>query len=200
MSLAERYLNWSPTKKNVFYLSCLAIVVTLALTPFAFFSNPGVPFGFLVGSATSILAYLSIVWGANLLTYGGESTQKAAAGLSALFNIARMAVYCGVLAIAACCTFMWENNWLNFWSVFAAFFPMPIVLAITTTLDKKKAEPVSLSGDPSMHKSESEDSEVTEADVEENDELERLKAEKEKLERQIASLESEKKDGGKDNG
>lgn len=154
MTLAERFNNWDEFRKNVFVLSAFAILVTALLLPFCFFNLPGVPFGFLVGSIVSLIAYLTIVKGSSLLLSGNGGA--ASAGLTVLFVTLRLALYGGILVLAAFCTFRWNFAWLNFWGVFAGIVPMPILISVMEYLKRRKAtkEPSSLRSDPSMFKGE----------------------------------------------
>lgn len=154
MTLAERFNKWDEYRKNLFILSAFGIFVTILLLPFCFFSLPGVPFGFLLGSIVSLIAYITIVKGSSLLLTGNGGA--ATTGLTFVFVILRFALYGGVLVLAAFCTYRWNFAWLNFWGVFSGIIPMPALISIMELIKRHKAKgaPTSLQSDPSMFKAE----------------------------------------------
>jgi hypothetical protein len=138
MKLSEKFVNWEEWKRNVFILSIFAVVVTIALLPFALLGNPGIAVGFLLGSVISVLAYLSIVYSSFAILR--KDNDGKGMGLSVFFSFARMGLYAIGLVLGALATFVFKNAWLNFWAIFAAYMPMPALIAVLHIigLGKKK--------------------------------------------------------------
>lgn len=127
--MKKHFSDFSSTQRVCFLLGVLTIVVFAALLPFAFFDKPGLSFGWLVGNAISLLAYLSIVYGSKTLLSQGN-TKPLALGLTTLFSILRFVLYGVGLLFGALCTFYWHNPWLNFWTVFAGYMGMPLFVVL----------------------------------------------------------------------
>lgn len=144
MGLAKAYEKWPTVQRNLFLLGSLDVFVALCLLPFLFFDLPGLFVGWLVGSAISLLAYLSIVYMAGAITgsVNEEKRSGRAVGLSVFFGLLRFALYAGGLALSAYLTFRAKNPWLNFWALFAAYVPMPIVLAVETLIGRREDKKV----------------------------------------------------------
>ena len=138
MKLSEKFVNWEEWKRNVFILSVLAIVVTVALLPFALLGQPGIATGWLVGSMISVLAYLSIVYSSFAILR--KDNDGKGMGLSVFFSFARMGLDAIGLVLGALTTFVFKSPWLNFWAIFAGYLPMPGLIAILhfIGLGKKK--------------------------------------------------------------
>ena len=138
MKLSEKFVNWEDWKRNVFILSIFAVVVTIALFPFALLGNPGIAVGFLLGSVISVLAYLSIVYSSFAILR--KDNDGKGMGLSVFFSFARMGLYAIGLVLGALATFVFKNAWLNFWAIFAGYLPMPALIAVLHLigLGKKK--------------------------------------------------------------
>ena len=128
MKLSEKFVRWNEWQRNLFFLSAFALIVAVALLPFALLGQPGVPFGWLVGSAISLLAYLSIVYTSFAIT--NKDNDGKGMGLSVFFSFARMGLYAIGLVLGGLMTFVFKNAWLNFWTVFAGYMPMPILISI----------------------------------------------------------------------
>ena len=140
-SLKQKYETWSEAGKNIFILACIAVFGALVCLPFCFFDNIGVLFGWLLGSAVNVFAYVSIAKGASWLL-GGKSAKMGY--LSALFALLRLALYAGGLVLAAFCSFRWgslSHGYCNLVSLALAYMPMWIVLLIATLIRNKKAQP-----------------------------------------------------------
>ena len=128
MKFPEKFANWSETKRNVFVLSAFAVVVAILLLPFAFFGLPGLTVGWILGSIISIFAYTTIVFASHVILR--KDNDGKGIGLTVVFSFLRMVIYAAGLALGALVTFVWKNPWLNFWTVFAGYMPMPILVAI----------------------------------------------------------------------
>lgn len=125
-------------------LCWIALLGFLATSVFFFLSNPGVPLGWLFGSAIEIVCYITIVKGTSFLLDPNKLNRKR--GLIApLFMLLRLALYAGGLVLAAFATFRWgsmSSSYLNFWAVFAAYMPMVVLLLFVTFYRLKKQSPV----------------------------------------------------------
>jgi len=155
--MAKFYAKLSETGKNVFILVAITVIVFVLLSPFFLLGNVGIPLGWLLGSATEIVCYLTIVFGAGLLTSSVGKKSSVAAGLAVLFNSLRLVFYAGGLVLGGLCTYKWQNNLLNVWTVFAGYLPLLFVLAITALVkaQKEKKHPSSESiAIPSAEKAE----------------------------------------------
>lgn len=192
-TLAEKFVSWPDWKKNSFIILMVGVVGTLCLTPFIFYSNPGVPFGFFIGVCVSILAYLSICYyGYNIVASSEGVSKTGGTALSVAFNLGRFLLYAGILVIAALCTFRWNNNWFNFWGVAAGYLPMPVILGTVSLIKNRKGAPETIiPDDPSMHIDEDEPSNEKES---KEAQLEKLKAQNKALEEKIKKLEEENRD------
>lgn len=155
--MAKFYVNLSEKGKNLFLLIAITVVVFLALCPFFFFSNPGVPLGWLVGSAIEVACFFLLYLGTSVLVE--HPTKMSAGGFSVLFFFLRMALFAGGLVIAGFCTFKWKNNWLNIWSVAAAYLPLTGVMALNFFRANKVSQP--------LPKKENKEDKVVEVEVEE---------------------------------
>ncbi len=127
--MKKHFSEFTSVQRVCFLLGVLTVVVFAALLPFAFFDKPGLAFGWLVGNIISLLAYLSIVYGSKTLLSQGN-TKSLALGLTTLFSILRFLFYGVGLLLSALCTFYWHNSWLNFWTVFAGYMGMPLLVVI----------------------------------------------------------------------
>ena len=89
---------------NLFVMGMLALFVAICLLPFAFFGHPGLIFGWLAGSGVSLLAYLSIVFGAKTILQP-DGAKGIALLLTVVFATIRFLLYAAVLVAAAYVTF-----------------------------------------------------------------------------------------------
>ena len=136
MKFSEKFVNWEEWNRNAFVLSAFAVIVALALLPFALLGNPGLTVGWLLGSAISLFAYVTIVYASRTILR--KDADGRGMGLALLFSFLRMVLYAAGLAFAAIVTFLFKNPWLNFWTVFAGYMPMPILVAIMHFYNGKK--------------------------------------------------------------
>jgi hypothetical protein len=137
--VAKFYSKLSENGKNVFILVAIALLGLVVLAPFFFFQNVGLGFGWILGSGIEILCYLSILWGAKIIT-DAQTKHPGTIALAALFSILRLALYAGGLVLGAYYTYKLKTNWLNVWTVFVAYLPLGFVLAITALINNNKAK------------------------------------------------------------
>ena len=123
---------------NLFVMGMLALFVAICLLPFAFFGHPGLIYGWLAGSGVSLLAYLSIVFGAKTILQP-DGAKGISLLLTVVFATVRFLLYAAVLVAAAYVTFYLKSYAFNFWCVFAAYLPMPAVLLTRAALNKRDA-------------------------------------------------------------
>ncbi|MCR5490848.1 MAG: hypothetical protein K6F32_01825 [Bacilli bacterium] len=130
MKLMERIGKMDEHRLVILILSLIGLFVFLCLTPFFFFNNPGVPLGWLLGTAIEVFNYWTIILssGAILSPYSSKKTRGVAFVI--LFVFLRLAFWVGGLVLGALCTYTWQNNYLNIWSVFAGYVPMTVAVAI----------------------------------------------------------------------
>ncbi len=142
MRLIQWYKNQDENRRNILLLTSLALIVFLCLVPFFFFSQPGVPLGWLLGSVIEIAAYASIAFGASVM-FDQDNPNKTRGFLSIAFGSVRLLVYGAGLVAGALLTFKYNEPviWLNFWTVFAGYMPMNIVLLVVSyrRVKRKKA-------------------------------------------------------------
>ena len=139
--LVELYSSWSEEKRNLFILACVALVGCFVCIPFIFLDNIGVLLGWLLGSAVNIFAYFSIYKVSEATLDPNASTKRGY--FMALFAFMRLALYAGVLFLAAFATFRWgsmAHGYCNIVSAALALMPTWIVVAITTFFRIKKQE------------------------------------------------------------
>lgn len=142
MKFVDWYNNASEMKKNLFLLGIITAIGFAATFIFFFMNNPGVPFGWLFGSAIEIVCYITIVKGTSFLLDPNKLNPKRGL-LAPLFMILRLALYAGGLVLAAFATYRWgsmASSYLNFWAVFAAYMPLPALLLFTTIYRLKKQQ------------------------------------------------------------
>ncbi len=123
---------------NLFVMGMLALFVAICLLPFAFFGHPGLIYGWLAGSGVSLLAYLSIVFGAKTLLQP-DGAKGVSLLLTVVFASVRFLMFAAVLIAAAYVTFYLKSYDFNFWCVFASYLPMPAVLLTRAALNKREA-------------------------------------------------------------
>ena len=137
----DKYSSWKDEKKNLFILACVALVGAIACIPFIVIDNIGVLFGWLLGSAVNIFAYYSIVKVSEATLDPDASSKRGY--FMALFAMLRLALYAGVLFLAAFATFRWgsmAHGYCNIVSAALALMPTWIVVVITTFFRAKKEE------------------------------------------------------------
>ncbi|MBQ7250096.1 MAG: hypothetical protein IJS37_01960 [Bacilli bacterium] len=137
----DKYSSWKDEKKNLFILACVALVGAIACIPFIVVDNIGVLFGWLLGSAVNIFAYYSIVKVSEATLDPDASSKRGY--FMALFAMLRLALYAGVLFLAAFATFRWgsmAHGYCNIVSAALALMPTWIVVVITTFFRAKKEE------------------------------------------------------------
>ena len=142
MSLAQRFSSLSEEKKNLFILGAIALLGALVLVFSFFIDNPGLFYGWLLGSAIEILCYVTIFFGARFLLSGdGEATKGGLVG--ALFGTFRLLFYAGGLVLGGFATFVWgtpAHGYCNVFTVFAGYLPLLLVLLVTTYLSARKSK------------------------------------------------------------
>ena len=142
MSLAQRFSSLSEEKKNLFILGAIALLGALVLVFSFFIDNPGLFYGWLLGSAIEILCYVTIFLGARFLLSGdGEATKGGLVG--ALFGTFRLLFYAGGLVLGGFATFVWgtpAHGYCNVFTVFAGYLPLLFVLLVTTYLSARKSK------------------------------------------------------------
>ena len=155
--MKKHFSDFTSPQRVCFLLGVLTLVVFIALLPFAFFDNPGLSFGWLVGNAISLLAYLSIVFGSKMILGQGNS-KGLGLGLATFFSMFRFLGYGVGLLFGALCTFYWHNAWLNFWTVFAGYMGMPLLVVLNhfleTNREAKKSVPEEMKQEESLSKEE----------------------------------------------
>ncbi len=135
----DKYNSWSEEKRNLFILLCVALVGALVCVPFIFLDNIGVLLGWLLGSAVNMFAYFSI-YKVSEATLNPDASSKRGYFM-ALFAMFRIAMYAGVLFLAAFATFRWgtfEHGYCNLLSAALGLMPTWIVVLITTFFRVKK--------------------------------------------------------------
>ena len=156
MKFVDWYNKKSEMVRNIILLVMIALLGFLVTSIFFFMNNPGVPLGWLFGSAIEIIAYFTIAKGAAFMLDPNHLNRKR--GLMApLFMILRFALYAGGLVLAAFATYRWGSpscSYLNVWAVFVSYLPLHVVLLFATffRLKKEKVEKLekeekSVSGD-----------------------------------------------------
>lgn len=144
--MKKHFSDFTSAQRVSFLLGVVTLVVFVGLLPFAFFDHPGYAFGWLIGNLISFIAYVSIVFGSKTLL--GQGGQKGLAlGLTVFFSMFRFVFYGVGLLMGALCTFYWGNPWLNFWTVFAGYMVMPLLVIGNHFFEanaeaKKAAKPV----------------------------------------------------------
>ena len=142
MKVTDWYNNASEPKKNIFLLGIVTAIGFAATFIFFFMNNPGVPLGWLFGSAIEIVCYITIVKGTTFLLDPNKLNRKRGF-LAPLFMVLRLALYAGGLVLGAFCTYKWGTmacSYLNFWAVFAGYMPLPILLVFVTIYRLKKQQ------------------------------------------------------------
>ncbi len=142
MSLAKRFTSLSEEKKNLMILGGIALLGAFVLLFSLFIDNPGLLYGWLLGSAIEILCYVTIFLGARFLLSGdGEATKGGLVG--ALFGAFRLLFYAGGLVLGGFATFVWgspSHGYCNVFTVFAGYLPLLFVLLVTTFLSSRKGK------------------------------------------------------------
>lgn len=135
MSFRNSYDSWSDFKKNLFILLVIVAVGALVTAGFIFVNNVGVLFGWLLGSAVNIIAYVTMEKGANFLLAGDESESGKRGYLAIVFNLARLLLYAGALVLSAFASFKWgslSHGYCNLISCALALMPTWITLLVVT--------------------------------------------------------------------
>ncbi len=135
----DKYESWSEEKRNLFILFCVAVFGAAVCVPFIFLDNVGVLFGWLLGSVVNIFAYYSI-YKVSEATLNPDATSKRAYFM-VFFGMFRLALYAGVLVLAAFATFRWgsmSHGYCNILSAALALMPTWIVVVITTFFRSQK--------------------------------------------------------------
>ena len=142
MKLVDWYSKTTETKKNLFLLGMVTLSGFIALSIFFFTGNPGVPLGWLFGSAIEIICYITIVKGASFMLDPNSLSRKKSL-LVPLFVALRLSLYGGGLILSAFATFRWGSmscSYLNIWSTFAAYLPLYVILSAATIYRLKKQQ------------------------------------------------------------
>ena len=142
MSLKQRYSGLSDEGKTVFWLIIADVLVLVGLLPFFFFSNMGLPLGWLLGAVIVLLCYISMVKGSSFIlsvavTENGRNKGRAWA---VVFAFLRFALMIGALIVSAVFTFKVEGGYINFFTCAAAYLPLILVAVIFTLAHKKNKE------------------------------------------------------------
>jgi len=131
--MVKFYIGLSQNQKALFWLILIAIIGTLVQIPLFFFYEAkgfSYPLGWILGSLTEIICYISILKFTAAMMPKGDDTKGI--GLVAVSSLLRFAAYALVLTISAICTFKSEwfsgFNAFNFFTTFAGLFPLPFVL------------------------------------------------------------------------
>ncbi len=138
--LAERYNNWCDEEKNLFIFACIGVVGFLILLFGFFIDNPGLPIGWLLGTAIELVAYFTI-WRGTAFLLDPQDKDGKRGYLMAVFALGRLFLYAGGLVLAAFCSFVWgtlAHGYCNLWTVFAGYMPEFIVLIFVTFFRLKK--------------------------------------------------------------
>lgn len=119
-------------------LGCAAALLCL---PFAFIELggskwPGISLGIVLGTLIEIVCYLLLLKGSSFVM---SANKKGLFG-AVIFNILRMALYVGGLVLGAFCTFVWEGNWINIFSLAIAYLPSTILLIIGKLNEAKEVK------------------------------------------------------------
>ncbi len=137
------YTKLNDDKKVFFWLSILAVVVFLALSPLYFFGlDKGYqyPNGWLLGSAIELFAYFSLLKFSDLVT---KENGNKKTGLIILSSLLRPFLYIVVLVVSGICTFKpeWFGGFdaFSFWTVIASILPMSAVVLIVHFVTAKKS-------------------------------------------------------------
>ena len=138
MTLKERIKSFDESKLNLFLLSCIALGVFILTIPFFFLGFPGIPLGWLLGSAIEIFNYATIVLGAKLIISPQVDKPIKGAIYMIFTTLLRIAFWVGGLALAGYITFRLESQWLNFWATFAGYVPLTGVVVVSMILKNKK--------------------------------------------------------------
>ena len=147
-NLVTKYKNWDDFHKNLFILGVVTLVGALISVVFIFLDNIGVLFGWLLGSAVNMFAYVTMYRGSlRLLTPGADPKRGY---LTLLWAILRLALYAGALLLSGFCTFKWgslSHGYCNLIATALALMPTWIMLVVTMLvrapkLNQKPTEPV----------------------------------------------------------
>ena len=140
MKVLDWYNNTTEMKKNLFLLTIIGLLGLAVTSIFFFMNNPGVPFGWALGTMIEIICYITIAKGTSFLLDPNKLNRKRSL-LAPLFMILRLLLYAGGLVLAAFATYRWgsmSSSYLNFWALFAGYMPLPALLLFTTIYRLKK--------------------------------------------------------------
>ena len=141
MKLKERLSKLDDSHLSLVLLSAVAVVVFVLMIPLFFFGFQGIPLGWLFGSGIEILNYFTMIKGAKIILTPENAKPIRGAIFMILTTLLRVVFWAGGLFLAGYYTFRLESNWLNFWSTFAGYVPMTVVVAISAIhKNKKKGE------------------------------------------------------------
>ena len=138
MKLKERLSALDDSHLSLVLLSAVAIVVFVLSVPLFFLGFPGIPLGWLLGSGIEILNYWTMIRGAKIILTPENAKPVRGAVFMIITTLMRVALWVGGLALAGFYTFRLESNWLNFWSTFAGYVPMTIVVVVSMIRKNKK--------------------------------------------------------------
>lgn len=144
--LIKRFLRLSAEGKSIVILAFLTIVPFLAMLPLFFFhAGDGYPLGayalgWLLGSATGLLAYASMTFGARAILRKGDIPSGSLL-MAVGFNFVRILLYAAVLIVSGICTFQSEwfggFNAFNFWTAFGGLIPLTVVSVLSNFIEVK---------------------------------------------------------------
>ena len=138
MKLKERLSKLDDSHLSLVLLSAVAVVVLILLVPMFFLGFPGIPLGWILGSGIEILNYSTMITGAKVILTPENAKPVRGAIFMILTTLLRVGLWVGGLALAGYYTFRLESNWLNFWSTFAGYVPMTVVVAVSMIRKNKK--------------------------------------------------------------
>lgn len=134
--MAKWYCKLNETQENIFWLGLVTIIVFALLSPLFFFSQGGVPLGWLFGSLIEIVCYILLVKGSDLVVNANGKT--ASILISLALGFARLLLYGAGFALGALCSFYWHCKIISFWGVFASYIPLLFVLGVRFLIASQK--------------------------------------------------------------
>ena len=139
MKIAERYNALPIEKQNIAVTIVFSLLIFCGLLFLGLVGHIGVALGFLAGSIVQIACYLTVLYGASLIS--GEGVKRKGVAIVLIFTFGRFLLYGGLLVLAAFCTYRWNFPYLNLWGTFAGYMPLYIIIFVHSLIrrhDEKK--------------------------------------------------------------
>lgn len=140
--LAEKFATWSEFKQILFVLIVVALLGAIISCIFIFVENVGVLWGWLLGSAVNLFAYITIYKGSAAVLNSAKG-HGMAGGMAIALGGLRFLFYAGALLLSGFASFKWgslAHGYCNLISCALALMPTWITLVIVLFFRAKKAE------------------------------------------------------------